>query len=162
MLTCNGNHIKHKNHMSKYMFMHRITYSVSHHGIIKSNIWQYNLMCYREEEKQFHHLQKYSFYHCNFRLPQQHVKTTQWQIITTLFRRLLFHTMWPVQCTFAHKKQFYGLAHTKVRCPLQVTRQWQGWNVLSFALRQHLIPEHKTASHRLKQDWGPLRNLAHN
>lgn len=64
--------------------------TVFHNGIIKSNIWQYNLTCYCEGEKQCHPLQKKQFLnHCNFRLPQQHIKTIKWQTIVTLLWKLL-------------------------------------------------------------------------
>ena len=128
---------KHKIYISKYIFMHRITYSVSHHGIIKSNIWPYNLMCYCEEEKQFNHLQKYRVFFFFFKSLQLQIasathQTIQWQTIIKLFWKLLCRKMWPVQCTFVHKKRFYGPARTKVRRPSQVTRQRQGWNVFKL------------------------------
>lgn len=116
MLACSENHIQHKIHMSKYIFMHRITYSVSHHGVIKSNIRQYNVMCYSEEEKENSTYQNTVFNHCNFRLPWQNIKRIKWSIITLLWK-LLLRKMWPVQCTFVHKKQCHGFAHTKICCP---------------------------------------------
>lgn len=102
------------------------------------------------------------FNHCNFRLPQQQLKLFKWQTIVTPLWKSLFRKTRPVQCTFVHKKQFYGLVHTKVRCPVQVTRQRQGWNAFKlFFFLRHSIPGHKTAFHRLIQQlkvlWGTSR-----
>lgn len=69
-------------------------------------------------------LQKYNFYHCNFGLPLQNTKRMKQKSITLLWKSLS-RIMWLVQCTFVHIKQCHGLAHTKICCPQQVTRQWQ-------------------------------------
>lgn len=50
------------------------------------------------------------------------------------YESYLFRKMWPVQCTFVHKKQFYDLARTKVGCPLQVTRQWTRMKMFQASL----------------------------
>lgn len=144
MLTCSGNHIKTQNLHFKIHF-----YALNHlqcftpwHNKVKYLTVQSNVLSWGGKTISSPTKIQFFFF---FKSPQLQIasathQTIQWQTIIKLLWKLLCRKMWPVQCTFVHKKQFYDLAHTKVRRPSQVTRQRQGRNVFKLLLAPTFDP----------------------